>query len=96
MHGRKLWLADLLSRSPSFAAEAFERLRVVRNIIGQEFEGDKTSEFEILGLVNHAHAASAQFFEDVVVRNGLADHRRKADPDDDWRNETRQHGYLCE
>jgi hypothetical protein len=50
MHVRKLWLADLLSRSPSFAAEAFERLRVVRNIIRQEFEGDKTSEFEILAL----------------------------------------------
>ncbi len=62
---------------PGLASEAFERLRVVGNLIRQEFQGDETSEFDILGLVDHPHAASAQFFEDAVVRNGLADHRRK-------------------
>jgi hypothetical protein len=28
----------------------------------------------VFGLVNHAHAATAEFLEDTVVRNGLADH----------------------
>src|SRR5580700_10635923 len=42
-----------------------------------ELQGDETSEFEILGLVNHTHPAAPQFFENAVVRNGLADHRRK-------------------
>ncbi len=27
-----------------------------------------------LSLVSHAHAATAQFLDDAVVRNGLADH----------------------
>jgi len=62
---------------PGLASEAFEGLRVVGNIIRQEFQGDETSEFDILGLVDHTHAASAKFFEDAVVRNGLADHGRK-------------------
>ena len=47
------------------------------NLIRQEFQGDETSEFDILGLVDQTHAASAQFLEDAVVRNGLADHGRK-------------------
>ena len=62
---------------PGLASEAFERLWVVGNLIRQEFQGDETSEFDILGLVDHPHAASAQVFEDAVVRNGLADHGRK-------------------
>lgn len=28
----------------------------------------------ILGLIDHAHAASAEFLQDAVVRDGLADH----------------------
>jgi hypothetical protein len=28
----------------------------------------------VFGLVNHAHAATTQLFDDVVMRNGLADH----------------------
>jgi hypothetical protein len=30
---------------------------------------------QILGLINHAHAASAELLQDAVVRDGLVDHR---------------------
>jgi hypothetical protein len=29
----------------------------------------------VFGFVHDSHAATAEFFEDAVVRNGLADHR---------------------
>ena len=61
-------------RGVSLAAKAFESLRVLRKILGQEFEGDEAAEFSVLGLVNHAHAAPAEFFHDAVVRDGLSDH----------------------
>jgi hypothetical protein len=57
-----------------FAAKAFERLRVARQFIGQELEGDEAAEFGVFGLVDHAHAAAAEFFDDAVVGDGLVDH----------------------
>ena len=30
----------------------------------------------VLGLVDNTHAATAEFLNDAVVRNGLADHPR--------------------
>ena len=56
------------------AAKAFERLRVLREEIGEEFEGYEAAEFGVLGFVDYAHAAAANFFDDAVVRDGLADH----------------------
>jgi len=60
--------------SAGFASEAFQRLRVVGNIIRQEFQSDKTAEFEILGLINHTHPPAAELLDDAVVRDGLASH----------------------
>jgi hypothetical protein len=34
---------------------------------GQEFEGDKTIQFEVLGFVDDAHASTVKFFEDFVM-----------------------------
>jgi hypothetical protein len=31
----------------------------------------------VFGLIDHAHPATTEFFEDAVVRNGLANHWRK-------------------
>jgi hypothetical protein len=31
-------------------------------------------EADVFGLVNHTHAASAEFLDDAVVRNSLTDH----------------------
>src|SRR6476469_11124597 len=60
--------------STGLAAEAFQRLRVLGDIIRQEFECDKTPERGVLGLVHHAHPATTQLFSDAVVRDGLTDH----------------------
>ena len=57
-----------------FALEAAESLLIFGHFIGQELEGHKATEFDILGLVDHTHPAAAQFLDDAVVRNGLADH----------------------
>jgi hypothetical protein len=35
--------------------------------VGRELEGHKATEFEILGLVNDTHPATAEFLDDAVV-----------------------------
>ena len=40
----------------------------------QEFDGDVAFEFGVLGFVNDPHAACAEFFDNFVVKNCLADH----------------------
>ena len=57
-----------------FAAEAFQRLRVLRDLVGEKLERDKAAELGVLGLVNHTHAAAAELLDDAVVGDGLADH----------------------
>ena len=57
-----------------FAAEAFEGLGISGDFVGQELEGDEAMKASVLGFVDHAHAAAAEFFEDAVVGDGLADH----------------------
>jgi hypothetical protein len=49
-------------------------LRIFSNIIRQELEGDEAMQPGILGLVDHAHAAAAEFLDNAIVRDGLADH----------------------
>jgi hypothetical protein len=61
------------SRSGSgFAPEAFERLRDTRQFLGQKFQCNMTPEAQVFGLVNNTHPASADFFQNAVVRDGLA------------------------
>ena len=40
----------------------------------QEFQGDEAAKLCVLGFVDHTHAAAAEFLDDAVVRDGLADH----------------------
>ena len=61
-----------------FAPEAVQGLRVLGDIVGQEFERDEATERGVFGLVDHTHAAAAQLLDDAVVRDGLADHRRRS------------------
>src|ERR1019366_1742628 len=61
-----------------FALEAAESLRILRDIIRQELEGDKSTEFDILGLIDDAHPAATEFLDDAVVRDDLAEHRGKS------------------
>ena len=44
-------------------------------ILGQKLQCDEAPKLSVLGLVDHAHAATAQLLDDPVVRDGLADHR---------------------
>jgi hypothetical protein len=63
------------SRSgPGFAPEAFECLRVMREFIGQKFQRHMTPEAEVFGLVNNTHPPAAEFLQNGVVRDGLANH----------------------
>src|SRR5437899_9712909 len=87
LHGNKacaLAFADFVDRADvgmvecgsraCFSAETLERGRVLRNIVGEKFKRDKSSERQVLGLVDNAHPAAAEFFDDAVVRNDLTDH----------------------
>src|SRR5262245_42670683 len=58
-----------------FTLEACKRLRVARNTLRKEFQGDKAVQARVLGLVNHTHTATTKLLDDAVVRNGLADER---------------------
>src|SRR5260370_37594602 len=59
-----------------FAAETLQCLRILRDIVGEKLKRDKSAERDIFGLVNHAHAAAAEFLDDAVVRDGAPDHAR--------------------
>src|SRR6202044_418777 len=61
-------------RRPSLPAKALQGLRVFREFIGQELEGDEAAKFGVLSLVDHAHPSATEFFDDAIVRDGLADH----------------------
>jgi hypothetical protein len=61
-------------RSLRFALEAGESLCILGNVVREKLQCDKTVQLNVLGLVNHTHPASAEFLEDAVMRNGLAEH----------------------
>src|SRR5712672_1467971 len=63
-------------RGAGFTAEPFQRLRLAGHFFGKEFERDEPSELSVLGFVHHTHAAATQLFDDVVVRDSLANHGR--------------------
>jgi hypothetical protein len=60
-----------------FAFEAFERSWIACEIFGEKFEGDEATEASVFGFVNNAHATAAEFFDDAVMREGLADQGRR-------------------
>src|SRR6478736_3559433 len=56
-----------------FTAETLQSLGVLGEFFRQEFQGYKTVEAGVFGLVDDAHAATAELLHDAVVRDGLAD-----------------------
>ena len=60
--------------SAGFAAKTLQRLRILRSIFGKKLQGDEAAEQRVFGLVNDAHPAAAEQFDDPVVGDGLADH----------------------
>src|SRR6266849_1603403 len=77
-------LADFIDRadigmgegrsSLSFSLETSQCLGVSGDLVRQELKGNKTMESGVFGLVDDTHPATAEFLDDAVVRNGLADH----------------------
>jgi hypothetical protein len=59
------------------ATETLQRLRVPGHVVWEELEGDEAAELGVFGLVNNAHSASAELFEDAVMRDGSADHEEE-------------------
>ncbi len=57
-----------------FAAEAFERGGIFGDVVGKKFQRDETAEREVFGFVDDSHAAAAEFFDDAVVGDCLAEH----------------------
>ena len=49
------------------ALEAFDRLRIARQLRREEFDGNLPAEPRVLGAIDHSHAAAAEFFDDAVV-----------------------------
>ena len=51
----------------SFAAKTLERLAVLREGVGEEFEGDEAAKAGVFGFIDYAHAAAAELFDDSVM-----------------------------
>src|SRR5882724_10884648 len=81
--GLALVVADVVNRTNvwmvesgsglGFPLETGQGLRVPGEIIGEEFQGDKSVEARVLGFVDNAHAAATELFDDAVVGDGLPD-----------------------
>ena len=56
------------------AAKAFQRLRILRSIVGKKLQSDETAEQRVFRLVHHSHSAAAKEFGDPVMGDGCADH----------------------
>ncbi len=56
-----------------FTLESFERLRIVGEIVGEKFESDEAAEARVFGFIDNTHSATAEFIDDAVVRDCLAD-----------------------
>jgi len=87
LHGQEemaVFLTNLMDRADirmvkrrsgaGFAAEAFQCLGILRDIVGRNLSATNRPSEIVFGLVNHAHAAPAEFLDDAVVRDGAPDH----------------------
>src|ERR1700689_5202689 len=64
---------------PAPRGESVPELRIFRQFIGQEFQGDKAAKLGVLSLVDHTHATASELFDNAVVRDSLADHYGEAE-----------------
>src|SRR5579864_9835183 len=57
-----------------FALKTLESLCVGGDVLGKELEGNEASQLDVLGLIDDTHASAAEFLDDAVMGDGLADH----------------------
>ena len=43
-------------------------------VLGQKLQCDKAAKLSVLRLIDDTHAATTEFLDDAVVRDGLSDH----------------------
>ena len=60
--------------SLGFPLKATAALLVLNEMWGEKLQGNETLELEIFGLVDHAHPALAELFDDFVMRDGRTEH----------------------
>ena len=58
----------------SLALETFQQLRIIGQISWKKFQGDRTVQARVLRLVDHTHTPASEFFQNPVMRDGLANH----------------------
>jgi hypothetical protein len=56
-------------RSAGFAAEALQRLWIAAQLLGQKLERNLAAQLQVLGAIDHAHAAPTNDLQHAVVRN---------------------------
>ena len=86
--GLTVFLADFVNRTDvrmiqrrggtGFASQTFECLRVFGQFLRKKLQCDMSAQIRILGFVNDTHPTPTEFREDAVVRDGLANHGKKA------------------
>ena len=61
-------------RRLGLALKTPQGLGITGNIFRQKLQGHETAQLQVFGLVDNAHAAAAELFNNAVMRDGLADH----------------------
>jgi hypothetical protein len=59
-----------------FALKTGEGLGVAGNVFGKKFKSDEAVQARVLRFVNHAHPATAEFPDDLIVGDDPVDHGR--------------------
>jgi hypothetical protein len=65
-------------RGPRFALETVDRRAVARERLRQELQRDGAPELDVERLEDHTHPAAADLLENLIMRDGFADHHSAA------------------
>ena len=57
-----------------FTLKSTERLRIPGYLVRKKLKRDETMQPGVLGLMDHPHPATAELFNDAIMRDGFADH----------------------
>ena len=71
--GADIWMVQGGGRL-GLAVEAAQRLRVWSETVREELQGNEAVELGVLSLVDDAHPATPELFNNAVVRDVLPDH----------------------
>ena len=66
-------MVQLRSRA-SLTFEALQGLGIPDQVFRDELKRDAAPQPRVLGLIHHPHATAAEFSQDAIVRDCLADH----------------------